>query len=191
MRRLLPLSLISLMLATAPFITPSMAQDAADPVVESDATSEDAADGTADDTVDADGNFSRQIPEGLKANLTEQEIADYQARLDAAATPQERNTIRMELQRTNQERHLAKVQATKQEQQQNKPQKGFFENMRDDFKDVVSGKAANDAKAARASDDVLIKQGGKNNAAGKSNNKGGNSGKSGGNGGGNGGGKNK
>jgi hypothetical protein len=183
------------MLATAPFIAPSMAQDATDPVVETDTTNDDAVDGTTDDAVDADGNFSRQIPEGLKANLTEQEIADYQARLDAAATPQERNTIRQELQRTNQERHLAKVQETKQEQQQNKPQKGFFESMRDDFKDVVSGKAANDAKAARASNDALIKQSGKNNASGKaggnSGKSGGNNGKSGGNGGGNGGGKNK
>src|SRR3989339_1152096 len=152
MRRLIPLALAALMLATTPVMTAALAQDT------TDAADDGTGDSTGDDGLDAQGNFSRNIPEGLKANLTEQEIADYQARLDAAQTPQERNAIRMELQRTNQERHLAKVQAGKQEPQQNKSQKGFFENMRDDFKDVVSGKAAKDAKAAKASDDANKKR---------------------------------
>ena len=164
MRHLLPIALMSLMFASAPIMTPALAQDAADPAVEDDAATEDAAN---EEPTDVEGNFSRQIPEGLKANLTEQELADYQARLDAAQTPQERNTIRQELQRVNQERHLAKVQATKQQQQQDNPQKGLFENMRDDFKDVVSGKAAKDAKAAKASDDANNKLLGKDATNGK------------------------
>ncbi|MCR4378385.1 MAG: hypothetical protein NUV50_09890 [Rhodospirillales bacterium] len=178
MRRLIPITLTAVLLATAPVLAPAVAQDATDP----------APDGTASEDTDAQGNFSRNIPEGLKANLTEAEIAAYQARLDAAQTPQERNAIRQELQRTNQERHLAKVQANKQEQPQDKSQKGFFENMRDDFKDVVSGKAAKDAKAAKASDDAnkkrLDQDATNGKAGGKSSNKGGNSG-------GNSGGKNK
>lgn len=185
MRRIIPLTLIGLTLAITPALAPALAQDATAP----------AANETTGDDTDAQGNFSRTIPEGLKAYLSDAEITDYQARLDAAQTPQERNTIRQELQRTNQERHLERVQANQQEQQQNKPQKGLFQSMRDDFSDIVSGKAAKDAKAAKASDNAL-KQGGQNAAGAKGNNKGGNKGgnsggNSGGNGGGNGGGGGK
>jgi hypothetical protein len=162
MRHHIAVTLIGLVLATSP----AFAQDNTDPVP-NDTVSED---------TDADGNFSRIIPEGLKTELTEQEIADFQARLNAAATPQERNAIRMELQRTNQERHQEKVQATQQKQPQNKQQKGFFGSMRDDFSDIVSGKASKDAKAAKDSkiSNDELKQNGKSNGGEKSN-KGGNS----------------
>ena len=75
-----------------------------------------------------DGNFSRKIPEGLKNNLSDEEITEYQARLDAATTPQERNEIRRELQRKAKERHLEKVQVKKEEK------KGFFETLNEGSK---------------------------------------------------------
>lgn len=135
MRHILPITAIALMLGTAPLA----AQDATgttptDPVLES----EDAVDG--EDTTEVEGEFSRKIPEGLKANLTEEELADYQARLDATTTPQERNAVRQELQSLNKERHLEQVQ-------KNKP-KGFFESITADFKSLGNGKASSNKSSA-------------------------------------------
>lgn len=108
MRRLIAIPLAALMLAALPIIAPALtaalAQDATDAAT------------------DAQGNFSRDIPKGLKSNLSEAEIDAYQKRLDAAQTPQERNAVHRELQRTNQERqqiHEPKVKPKKPE----KPEK--------------------------------------------------------------------
>lgn len=167
---------------------PSYAQttedpNATDPAIEVDVTAE----GTEESDGEVDGNFSRSIPQGLSANLSEEEIADYQAKLDAASTPQERNTIRQELQRLNQQRHVESVQGGKAQPQ------GFFAKMADDFKGIVSGKAARDAKAnSGAGNDGNAKggKGGKGGNSGKSD-RGGSRGGGGGNGGGGGGGRNK
>ena len=134
MRNLIPITALALILAVAP----AAAQTTEDPAP-TDATGE-ATEGESTDG-EAGGSFSRDIPEGLKATLTEEEISDYQAQLDAAETPQERNAIRQELQRISRERHVQSVQGEKA-----KP-KGLFGNMAADFKDIISGKAARDAKA--------------------------------------------
>jgi len=137
---------------------------------------------------DADGNFGRNIPDGLKDMLTEPEISAYQARLNTAATPQERNAIREELQRVNQQRHLSGVQNKKGPlaQPAQPERKSFFARMRDDFNnmmrdDDLDDEEDNDPDDADddANDDRKIK---KTDAKERSNN---------GNGGGNGGGKNK
>jgi len=88
---------------------------------------------------DADGNFGRNIPDGLKDMLTEPEISAYQARLNTAATPQERNAIREELQRVNQQRHLSSVQNKKDPlaQPEQPERKSFFARMRDDFNNMM------------------------------------------------------
>lgn len=110
MRRFIPLALAALMLAAAPILTlaptAALAQD------------------TTDAATDAQGNFSRDIPKGLKSNLSEAEIDAYQKRLDAAQTPQERNAVHRELQRTNQERqqiHEPKVKPKKPEKEAKRP----------------------------------------------------------------------
>ena len=154
MSRLLPIAAIALLLGTAPLA----AQDATDPVLES----EDAVEGEGEDETEVEGKFSRKIPEGLKANLTEEELADYQARLDAASTPQERNAVRQELQKLNKERHLEQVQ-------KNKP-KGFFESLTADFKSIGNGTAS--GGKGSASGDKSSK--GKSAGSGKSKDKGGN-----------------
>jgi len=151
MRRIIPLALSGLLLAAAPAFAQTAEDPNTDPELEVEAAveGEPAGEEQVGEEQDAQGNFSRKIPEGLKANLSEEELADYQARLDEAATPQERNEVRRELQRMNQERHLEKVQVNKTEKAK---QKGFFESLTADFNDVVSGKAARDAKAARGKD---------------------------------------
>lgn len=140
----------------------------------------------ADGADDGDGNFSRAIPGGLATTLSDAERAAYQARLDDAQTPQDRNAVRQELQRQHRERHTEQVQAQKTER------KGLFESMRDDFNSIMDGSAArsknrgdNDGQLADASGDKdRAKDRGKNG-------NGGGGGKNGGRGGGNGGGKNK
>lgn len=153
MRHLLPITAIALLLGTAPLAAQDV-QDTTDPVLES----EDA----VEDETEVEGEFSRKIPEGLKANLTEEELADYQARLDAALTPQERNAVRQELQKLNKERHLEQVQ-------KNKP-KGFFESLTADFKSIGNGTASGGKSSA--SGDKSSK--GKSAGGGKSKDKGGN-----------------
>ncbi len=102
---------------------------------EDDGTTTDGA-GEGDDTAgegeeEVDGNFSREIPEGLKKNLSDEDIAEYQARLDAAETPQERNEIRRELQRKAKESHLEKVQMKKEEKKEKKKEKREKREKRD------------------------------------------------------------
>ena len=151
-------------------------------------------DGTDEATAETEpeGMFSRLIPSGLKAYFSEEEEAGYQARLDEAATPQERNEVRRELQRENQARHLEKVQATKREKHE---EKGLFEAMADDFNDIVSGEAANDGYERSGGRDRDTQVADRSNGKGKE--RGGNGGgrdrggNGRGNGGGNGGGKNR
>lgn len=146
MRHLLPITAIALMLGTAPLAAQEATDPTAtDPVLES----EDAVDG--EDATEVEGEFSRKIPEGLKANLTEEELADYQAQLDAATTPQERNAVRQELQKLNKERHLEQVQ-------KNKP-KGFFESLKADFKSLGNGKAG--SKSGASGDKGSAEKGGR------------------------------
>jgi hypothetical protein len=175
MKRLFPLAIASLMLVTAPAI----------------AQTADSTDNTDQTSNETDGNFSRNIPAGQETNLTEQEISDFQARLDAAETPQERNTVRQELHNLNQQRHTDAAQEIKEQKAEDR---GLFGNMAADFKDIMSGKAARDAKAENArSDNVQNQNNGQNKSQnnGKSNDRGnGKSNSGGGNGGGNSGGGN-
>ena len=174
MRQIIPITAIALMLAAAP----AVAQTVEAPNTTEADTSSDATDET---TTETEGNFSRSIPGGLKGNLSEEEIADYQAQLDAAETPQERNAIRQELQRLNQERHVESVQ------EQKRAHKGFFANMAADFKDVMSGKAARDAKARNRSGGSKVADKGGRDKDGRSRGGRGGGGRGGGGGGGGGG----
>lgn len=185
MRQIIPIITITLMLAAGPAVAQTVEDpNAIDPTAETDVSS----DATDETTTETEGNFSRSIPGGIKGNLSEEEISDYQAQLDAAETPQERNAIRQELQSLNQERHVASVQENK------RAHKGFFESMSADFKDVMSGKAASDAKARSvASNGKAGSIGGrdKGSSARSSSSRGGGRGNSGGGNGGNGGGRSK
>lgn len=131
---------------------------------------------------ETDGNFSRKIPEGLKEGLTEEEIADYQARLDAAETPQERNEVRREIQRTSVERRHEGIKERQEEKQ------GFFGGLMNKL-----GEGAKARKDSDASDEKTRKEKGLSKGSDRGSGagaKGGGRGKSGG-GRGNGGGKNK
>ena len=170
------------MLATTPVVAQTV-EDPTPPAAEVDV----GAGPTDESASEIEGNFSRSIPEGLKGNLSEEEVAGYQAQLDAAETPQERNAIRQELQRLSQERHVESVQEQKPAQN-----KGFFGNMANDFKDIISGKAASDAKARNSSGDSKGNASGSKGGRDKGgNSRGGRSGGSSGGGGNSGGGRGK
>ena len=101
MPRLIPLAFTALMLTAAPVLAPAWAQE------------------TPDAATNAQSNFNRNIPQGLKGNLSEAEINAYQTRLDAAQTPQERNAIHQELQRAHQERQQMREQKIKPKKPEN------------------------------------------------------------------------
>lgn len=189
MKKLATMSALALILATSPAVAQTIDDTVIDPTLseELDSLETLASDGPVDgmatfDTVaggtaeaapetEPEGMFSRLIPSGLKAYFREEEEGDYQARLDEANTPQERNEIRRELQRQNQERHLEKVQATKREKQE---AKGFFDAITNDFNDIVSGRASQDGyerSGGRDRDTQLADRGN-----GKSKDRGGNGG---------------
>ena len=96
-----------------------------------------------DDGGEKQGFFSTIMPSGLLDYFSDEEKQSYQDRLDAAETPQERNAIRQELQRENQQRHLDKVQETRRDHQaQPNGGKGLFESMKEDFNSIMSGRAS-------------------------------------------------
>ena len=102
-----------------------------DPVIEptDDGGEGDGTDGEEGDGEEGDeeveGNFSRIIPGGLKRGLTEEELVDFQARLDATTTPQERNAVRQELRALSTERQHEAIRARQEEKQ------GFFGGLKD------------------------------------------------------------
>lgn len=160
---------------------------------------------TGEDTATAEGApeekgglFSRLIPPGLKNYFNEEEEAEFQARLDAAETPQQRNEVRKELQQQNQTRHLGEVQANKDlkqaERKQRQESKGLFATMRDDFKSIVSGEAMKsgaDRASGAANDPQVADRATKDRAKDRSGNGGGRDKDRGGRGGGNGGGRDR
>ena len=89
---------------------------------------------------ESDGNFSRKIPEGLKEGLTEEEIADFQERLDAAETPQERNEVRREVQRTSIERRHEGIKERQEEKQ------GFFGGLMNKLGEGAKARKDSDAR---------------------------------------------
>lgn len=227
MRHFIPRSLAPLLPVAGVMMllggTPALAQTAEDPATDP-ALAEDVdtgeTDGTATELASAEaapeeegllGTFSRMIPSGLKSYFSEEEEQGFQAALDEAATPQERNEVRRELQRLNQERHLEEKQAMKQERhqirEQRREEKGLFASMKADFDSIVSGEAR-DKGFSRGARDVSPSEnrtadarGGKSGAHGNvgggrdkdRGDRGGRDrdGRGGGNGGGNGGGRNK
>lgn len=151
---LLPVAGVLLVLGGTPALAQTAEDPATDPALAEDTDTGDT-DGTDTELANAEtgteegagllGTFSRMIPPGLKSYFSEEEAQDFQAALDDAATPQERNEVRRELQRLNQERHLEEKQAMKQERHQvrerRQEQKGLFASMRADFDSIVSGEA--------------------------------------------------
>ncbi|MCK5167954.1 MAG: hypothetical protein KAQ66_11545 [Rhodospirillaceae bacterium] len=155
---------------------PAMAQTTEEPAPTITEEDGEGTDGEAGDEAETDGNFSRKIPEGLKEGLTEEEISEYQARLDGAETPQERNEVRREIQRMSVERRHEGIKARQEEKQ------GFFSGLMNKLGEGAKKRKESDAKAAKERKEKGLSEGG-GNGGGKSGGRG--------NGGGKGGGRNK
>lgn len=135
----------------------------------------------ADGEDEADGNFSRQIPEGLKAGLSEEELDGFQSRLDGAETPQERNEVRRELQRLSQERHLESIKERQEEK------KGFFGGLMQKLGESAKARKESDARKSKERKEKGLSSGGgpgKSGGSGRGKSGGGGRGNSGGGGGG-------